>query len=113
MRTLGRTDSDEEELSKNRIEAERESLRQLISDFFDLPLAILSLIWVGLLIIELVYPLSPEAWYLVGQRVERIGRRDEIAAIERLTRELERLNTMLDRLQSKSQPTDRSNGEGM
>lgn len=36
---LGRTDSDEEELSKNRIEAERESLQQHISDFFDLPLA--------------------------------------------------------------------------
>lgn len=51
---------DEENLSKNQLEAERETLLRRIGDALDLPMTILSLIWVGLLIIELALPLRPE-----------------------------------------------------
>ena len=42
------------------VETERHLLQRRIGDWLDLPMAILSLIWVGLLVIELAIPLSPE-----------------------------------------------------
>lgn len=51
----------EENLQSPEIRAERESLEERISRWLDVPLAILALIWTLLIVVELAFPLSPEA----------------------------------------------------
>ena len=53
--------------TKQETELERESLQERISNWLDVPLAILSLIWTGLLVAELAFTLSSEASARVTQ----------------------------------------------
>jgi voltage-gated potassium channel len=47
--------------SREESDQERETLQERISDWLDVPLALLSLVWTGLLVVELAFTLTPEA----------------------------------------------------
>lgn len=54
------TSPEGEERPQTNVEAERASLQERISNWLDLPLAILALIWTGLLVVELAFAPPPD-----------------------------------------------------
>ncbi len=56
----GHSGPEEDQLDEAAVQAERRSLLERISNWLDLPLALLALVWAGLLVVELAVPTSPE-----------------------------------------------------